>query len=96
MLLLPTPVPLASVDSSLLDLSREGPFDAHCVPADTGSHPLISDGLPSCPYCRTSYREEDVAEVHWGTRVSPVIGLFPVEAVEVISCSGIGPHHGIR
>ena len=24
---------------------------------------MISDGLPSCPYCMTSYRDENVAEV---------------------------------
>ena len=29
--------PLESAVSSLLDLSREGPFDAYCVPTDTGS-----------------------------------------------------------
>ena len=55
--------PLASVVSSPMDLSREGPFGACCVLADTGSHPLILDGLPGCPYCMTSYLEEDIAEV---------------------------------
>ena len=39
--------PLASVDSSRLDLSREGPF-AYCVPSDTGGHPLISEGGRCC------------------------------------------------
>ena len=54
---------LASVDSSPLDVSREGPVDAYCELADTGSQPLISDGLPGCPYHMTSYREEDIADV---------------------------------
>ena len=44
-------------------LVPEGSFDACCVPADTGSHPLISDGLPGCPYRMASYLEEDIAEV---------------------------------
>ena len=78
MLLLPIPIPmqpqssperqspgesLSSVDSSPLDLSREGPFDAYCESSDAGSHPLISTGLPGCPYRMTSYRLEDVADV---------------------------------
>ena len=78
MLLLPIPIPmqpqlsperqspgesLSSVDSSPLDLSREGPFDAYCESSDAGSHPLISNGLPGCPYRMTSYRVENVADV---------------------------------
>ena len=55
--------PLRSMVSSLLDLSREGPFDVYCVPSDTGGHPLISDGLPGCPYWMTSYQAEGIAEV---------------------------------
>ena len=46
-----------------VDLSREGPFDAFCVPSDTGAHPLILEGLPSCPYRMTSYRKQDIAKV---------------------------------
>ena len=41
-----------------IDLSREGPFDAYCALSETGDHPLISKGLPGCPY-----RITDVAEV---------------------------------
>ena len=78
LLLLPMPVPLqpqpspegqpplepiASVDPYPVDLSREGPFDAYCEPGDTGGHPLISTGLPGCPYRMTTYREQDVAHV---------------------------------
>ena len=54
---------LTSVDSSLLDVSCEGPFDAYCELSDTGNHPLISTGLPICPYRMTSYRVEEVADV---------------------------------
>ena len=60
----PSPLPvrrsprksLTSVVSSPMDLSREGPFDAFCVPSDTGDHPLISEGLAGCPYRMTSIR----------------------------------------
>ena len=93
LLLLPMPVPmvvrqsprepLTSVVSSPMDLFREGPFDAFCVPSDTGSHPLISEGLPGCPYHMTSYQEVDLApppptfpRVYRGTRVSSVFGSF--------------------
>ena len=54
---------LTPVVSGPVDLSWEGPFDAFCVPSDTGGHPLIVEGLPGCPYRMTSYREEDIAEV---------------------------------
>ena len=45
------------------DLSREGPFDAYCAPLDTGDHPLVSNGLPGCHYCMTSYAGTDTADV---------------------------------
>ena len=56
-------VSLTQVVSAPVDLSREGPFGAFCVPSDTWGHPLIVEGLPGCPYRMTSYREEDIAEV---------------------------------
>ena len=37
------------------DVSRDGPFDAYCSPMDTGDCPLVSTGLPGCPYRITSY-----------------------------------------
>ena len=37
------------------DISREGPFDASASPMDTADGPLISTGLPGCPYRITSY-----------------------------------------
>ena len=37
------------------DISREGPFDASATPMDTEDSPLISTGLPGCPYRMTSY-----------------------------------------
>ena len=61
--------PLPPVASPPRDLSREGPLDAFCDPSDTGDHPLISDGLPGCPYRMTSYARTDIADV------DPVFGL---------------------
>ena len=55
--------PHASVFSFSRDVSREGPFNVYCMPSDTGNHPLISEGLPGCPYRMTSYSEEDIADV---------------------------------
>ena len=37
------------------DISREGPFDASASPMDTADGPLISTGLPGCPYRIKSY-----------------------------------------
>ena len=55
--------PPASAVSSPRGMPGEGPFDAFCMPADTGSHPLISEGLPGCPYRMTLYSDEDISEV---------------------------------
>ena len=52
-----------TVASTPRDLSREGPFDAFCAASDSGDHPLISDGLPGCPYRMTSYARADIADV---------------------------------
>ena len=37
------------------DIVREGPFDAGATPMDTEDSPLISTGMPGCPYRMTSY-----------------------------------------
>ena len=55
------PEPRSPVVPPPRDLSREGPFDVSC--ADTGVHPLMSEGLPGCPYRMTSYDSVDVADV---------------------------------
>ena len=44
------------------DISREGPFHAYCSPMDTGDCPLVSTGLPGCPYRMTSYTVPAVAD----------------------------------
>ena len=55
--------------SSSCDLSREDPFDAYSALLDTGDHPLVSMGLPGCPYRMTSYAGTDTANV------DPVYGI---------------------
>ena len=52
-----------SVVSTSRDLSREGPFDAYGATSDTGDLPLISEGLPGCPYRMRSYESAEVADV---------------------------------
>ena len=78
LLLLPVPVPMrpqpspggkpplqliTSVVPSPVALSCERPFDTYCELGDISEHPLISTGLPGCPYRMTTYREQDVAHV---------------------------------
>ena len=57
---LETCLPVASTPR---DFSREGPFDAYGASSDTGDLPLISEGLPGCPYSMTSYKSAEAAEV---------------------------------
>ena len=45
------------------DVSREGLFDAYCSLMDTGDCPLVSTGLPGCPYRITSYTTLAVADI---------------------------------
>ena len=66
---LPPMEPIVSVDTSQVDRSREGLFDAYCGPSDSDGHPLMSTRLPGCPYRMTTYREWDVA------RVDPKFGV---------------------
>ena len=111
LLLLPTPVlrstspvcqsprgPLASVVSSPRDLSREGPFYAYCVPSDTGSHPLISEGLPGCTYRITSYSEEDIADVEpaFGVHLHHPRFLKHIGAPELACLLGRSPAEWVR
>ena len=44
------------------DISREGPFDAGASPMDTADNPLITTGLPGCPYRITSYKGPALAD----------------------------------
>ena len=44
------------------EVSREGPFDAYAAPMDTEDSPLVTTGLPGCPYRVTSYTGPAVAD----------------------------------
>ena len=46
------------------DVSREGPFDTYSSPMDTGDSPLVTTGLPGCPYRITSYTGPAVADTN--------------------------------
>ena len=52
----------SSAESRTRYVSREGPFDAYCVPMDTGECPLVATGLLGCPYRITSYTGPAVAD----------------------------------
>ena len=46
----------SSIDQDRIDdITREGPFDTGASPMDTEDSPLITTGLPGCPYRITSY-----------------------------------------
>ena len=81
-----------------MDLSREGPFDGYCVPAETGGHPLISDGLTSCPYRMTSHLEEDIAEVdpEFGVQLHHPRVLQCIGAPESARLLGRSPAEWVR
>ena len=49
----PDSIQWSTAEDMVRDISREGPFDAS--PMDTADGPLISTGLPGCPYRITSY-----------------------------------------
>ena len=51
------------------DISREGPFDAYTSLMDTEDSPLVTTGLPGCPYRITSYTGPAVADTN------PAFGL---------------------
>ena len=47
-----------------VDVSLEGPFDAYSSPMDTVDSPLVTTGLPGCPYQITSYTGPAVADTN--------------------------------
>ena len=51
----PDSIPWSTAEDIIRDISREEPFDASATPMDTEDSPLISTGLPGCPYRMTSY-----------------------------------------
>ena len=51
----PDSIPWSTAEDLIRNISREGPVDASATPMDTEDSPLISTGLPGCPYRMTSY-----------------------------------------
>ena len=51
----PDSIPWSTAEDIIRDISRGGPFDASATPMDMEDSPLISTGLPGCPYRMTSY-----------------------------------------
>ena len=41
------------------DVSREGPYDVHDIPPESGQSPLILSSMPGCQYRMTSYDDRD-------------------------------------
>ena len=51
----PDSIPWSTAEDIILDIVREGPFDAGATPMETEDSPLISTSMPGCPYRMTSY-----------------------------------------
>ena len=65
----PRPEGWSSDTPRITDISREGPFDAYASPMDKEDSPLVTTGLPGCPYRITSYTGPAVADTN------PAFGL---------------------
>ena len=48
-------IPWSTAEDIIRDIVREGPFNAGATPMETEDSPLISTGIPGCPYRMTSY-----------------------------------------
>ena len=55
-------IPWSTAEDIIRDIAREGPFDVCDTHMDTEESPLISTGLPCCPYRMTSYTRTAVAD----------------------------------
>ena len=59
----------SSATTQIAEIARERPFDAFAAPKDTEDSPLVTTGLPGCPYQITSYNGEANSDRN------PAIGL---------------------
>ena len=59
----------SSATTQIADIARERPFDAFAAPMDTEDSPLVTTGLPGCPYQITSYNGEAISDMN------PAFGL---------------------
>ena len=69
----PTGEPVIAPSPSMLDLSREGPFDVHQDASGSAASPRVLDSLPGCQYRMTSYDEDNNRSVRH-MAVSPAYG----------------------
>ena len=65
----PRPKGWSSYMVQIADIAREGPFDAFAYPMDTEDSPLVTTGLPGCPYWITSYNGPAISDMN------PAFGL---------------------
>ena len=65
----PRPEGRSSNAAHIADIAREGPFDAFASPMDTEDSPLVTTGLPGCPYRITSYNGPAISDMN------PAFGL---------------------
>ena len=60
----PHPVQWSTDTDQSDDATREGPFEAVASPMDTEDSPLVTTGLPGCPYRMTSYAGPALADMN--------------------------------
>ena len=58
------------------DVSREGPFDAYASQMDTEDSPLVTTGLPGCPYRITCYTGPAVADTNLAALSPPISRVY--------------------
>ena len=59
----PRPEGWTSDSTRIADIAREEPFDAITSPMDTEDSPLVTTGLPGCPYRITSYNGPTISDM---------------------------------
>ena len=65
----PRPVQWSTDTVRMDNITREGPFNAGASPIDTEDSPLVTTGLPGCPYRITSYTGPALSDMN------PAFGL---------------------
>ena len=70
----------SSDTARITDIAREGPFEAYASPMDTENSPLVTTGLPGCPYRIVTYNGPAIADMN------PAFGSVS----GVYRCAGVG------
>ena len=60
----PRPAQWSTGTARMEDITREGPFDAFASPMDTEDSPLVTTGLPGCPYRIMSYNGPALSDMN--------------------------------